>query len=101
MKKYNNPKLAHFKALQMYLDLIRDIPEVIEVRLSEQDQLHTVISAPRDDDEICYRVIDAEIAVMRSVKNQPFLFNLVNSQRLPQDGVDEQILGFGELVWKR
>ena len=101
MEKYKNPKLAHFKALQMYLDLVREIPEVVEVRLADHDELHTIISALRDDDDISYRVIDAELAVMESVKNQPFLFDLVNSQRLPQDGLAEHICSFGELVWHR
>ena len=100
-KHYKNPKLAHFKALQMYLELVREIPEVVEVRLAENDELHTVISGPRDDDDICYRVIDAELEVMHAIKSQPFLFHLVNSQRLPQDGVEEHIRSFGELVWKR
>ncbi len=101
MKHYKNPQLAHFKALQMYLDLVQEIPEVIEVRLAEHDELHTIISAPRDDDDICYRVIDAELVVMKNIKNQPFLFHLVNSQRLPQDGLAEHICSFGELVWQR
>ena len=98
---FKNSKLAHFKALQMYLALVQEIPEVVEVRLGEHDELHTIISAPRDDDDIYYRVIDIELAVMRKVKNQPFLFHLVNSQRLPHEGLGEHIHSFGELVWKR
>ncbi len=85
----------------MYLDLIREIPEVVEVRLADNDELHTIISAPRDDDEIRYQVIDVELKVIRSVDSQPFLFHLVNSQRLHQQGLDKQVCGFGELVWKR
>ena len=85
----------------MYLDLVREIPEVVEVRLAEHDELHTIISGPRDDDDICYQVIDAELEVMRAIKPQPFLFHLVNCQRLPQDGLEEHIRSFGELVWKR
>ena len=100
-KHYKNPKLAHFKALQMYLEFVREIPEVVEVRLAENDELYTIISGPRDDDDILGQVIDVELAVMRSVKHQPFLFHLVNSQRLPQDGLEDHIRSFGELVWKR
>ncbi len=70
------------------------------MRLADHDELHSIISAPQDDDDICYQVIDAEIAVMRSTENQSFLFNLVNCQRLPQEGMEEQICSFGELVWK-
>ncbi len=99
--KFNNPGLIYYKAMKKYLELVQEIPEVVEVRLSEYDELHTIISAPRDDDAIRYRVIDAELAVIQSVESQPFLFHLVNSQRLPQKGLDKQISSFGDLVWKR
>ena len=100
-KHYKNPKLAHFKALQMYLELVREIPEVVEVRLAEHDELYTIISGPRDDDDILGQVIDVELAVMRSVKHQPFLFRVVNSQRMPQEGLKQRIASFGDLVWQR
>ena len=101
MKHYKNPKLAHFKALQMYLDLVRDIPEVVEVRLDEEDTLRTIISATPHEDEPCYRVFEVQVAVMRGVNRQPFLFDLVNYQELPEKGRRERIDNFGELVWKR
>lgn len=99
---FKNPELAHFKALQMYLDLVREIPEVMEVRLADHDELHTIISAPReDDDEICRRVIRAHLKVMRRIDNQPFLFHLVNVQRVPEPMRENHIRGYGELVWVR
>ena len=101
VKHYKNPKLAHFKALQMYLELVREIPEVMEVRLAEDDTLYTVISGPRDDDDILGQVIDAELAVMRKVKPQPFLFRVVNTHRMPQEGLKQRIGSFGDLVWQR
>ena len=100
-EQFKNPKVTHFKALQMYLELIRDIPEVVEVRLTEDDDVHTIISGPWDDDDVCYQVAGAETAVMRKIKNQPFLFQLVNTQRIPQEGKEEHIRSFGELVWQR
>ena len=100
-KQYKNSRLAHFKALQMYLELVQEIPEVVEVRLSGNDTLYTIISAPRDDDDILGQVIDAELAVMRKVKPQPFLFRVVNSQRMPQEGLKQRIGSFGDLVWQR
>ncbi len=100
-KHYKNPKLAYFKALQTYLDIVQKIPEVVEVRLGSQDELHTIISGPWDDDDICEQVSDAEEAVIRSVKDQPFLFLVVNTQRIPQEDKDEHIQSFGDLVWKR
>ena len=45
-KQYKNSKLAHFKALQMYLELVREIPEVVEARLAEHDESHTIFPAP-------------------------------------------------------
>ena len=100
-QQFNNPKLTHFKALQMYLDLIREIPEVIEVRLTETNDVHTIISGPWDDDDICCQLSGAETAVMRKIKNQPFLFMVVNTQRIGHNGKEEQLQGFGELVWQR
>ena len=100
-KHDQNPKLTHFKALQTYLGMVQEIPEVVEVRLGAQNELHTIISGPWDDDAVCERVSDVEDAVIRSVKNQPFLFLVVNTQRIPQDGIQEQLQSFGELVWKR
>ena len=100
-KHYKNPKLAHFKALQTYLGMVQEIPEVVEVRLGDQNELHTIISGPWDDDDVCEQVSDAEDAVLHSVKNQPFLFLVVNTQRIPQDDIEAQLQSFGELVWKR
>ena len=99
--KLNNPGLIYYQALSEYLELVQEIPEVVEVRLSEDDTLYTIISAPRDDDDILGQVIDVELAVMRKVKPQPFLFRVVNSQRMPQEGLKQRITGFGDLVWQR
>ena len=101
LHKFNNPGLVYYKALSKYLELVKDIPEVVEVRLSEEDTLYTIISGPKDDDAILRQVIDVELAVMRSVKHQPFLFRVVNSGRMPQEGLKERIKGFGDPVWQR
>ena len=100
-KHYKNSKLAYFKALQTYLDVVKEIPEVVEVRLGKHDELHPIISGPWDDDDVCERVSDAEDAVIHSVEDQPFLFLVVNTQRIPQEGKEEHIRSFGELVWQR
>ncbi len=101
MERCMNPELTRFKALQMYLDLVREIPEVVEVRLAEHDELHTIISAPPDDDAPCYSVIDAQVKVMRGVKDQPFLFLLLNYEELTLENPANHISSLGELVWKR
>ena len=99
--KYNNPGLVYYKALSKYLELVKEIPEVVEVRLSEDDELYAIISATPHDDVPCYRVYRAEGAVMDLVKHQPYRFRLVNAQELPEEGREEQICSFGDLVWKR
>ena len=101
LHKFNNPGLVYYKALSKYLELVKDIPEVVEVRLSEEDQLYAIIAGPREDDAVCYQVYGVEEQVMKSVQPQPFLFRLVNINRLPPEGREKHIKSFGELVWKR
>ena len=101
LHKLDNPGLVYYKALNKYLELVQEIPEVVEVRLSEDDSLCTIISATPHDDEPCYRVFEAQVAVMRSVKQQPFLFDLVNREELPENLRPERIARLGDLVWKR
>ena len=98
--KFNNPGLVYYKALSKYLELVKDIPEVVEVRLSEEDTLCTIISATPFDDGPRYRVFEAEEAMMLSTGQQPFLFDLVNCRELPK-GASEHLSSLGDLVWKR
>ena len=99
--KLNNPGLVYYQAMSKYLELVQDIPEVVEVRLSGDDTLCTIISATPHDDEPCYQVFEAQVAVMRGVKRQPFLFDLVNREELPEYRRSERIASLGDLVWKR
>ncbi len=99
--KLNNPGLLYYQALTKYLELVKDIPEVVEVRLAEDDSLCTIISATPHDDEPCYRVFEAQGAIIRGVKQQPFVFDLVNCQELPENQRPERIANLGDLVWKR
>ena len=101
LHKFNNPGLVYYKALTKYLELVKEIPEVVEVRLSESDIVCTIISATPHDDEPCYTVYDAQVKVMRGVNQQPFLFDLVNLQELPKELREQRVANLGELVWKR
>ena len=101
LHKFNNPGLIYYQALSKYLELVREIPEVMEVRLSEEDTLYTIISATPHDDEPCYRVFKAQGAVMQAGKPQPFLFDLINLNELPGDGREERIAHLVSPVWKR
>ena len=98
--KLNNPGLIYYQALSKYLDLVQEIPEVVEVRLSENDTLYTIISATPHEDGPRYRVFKAEGVVVRSMEHQPFLFDLVNRRELPE-GASERLSSLGDLVWKR
>lgn len=101
LHKYNNPGLVYYKALSKYLELVKEIPEVVEVRLTEDDTLYTIISATPHDDGPCYRVYRAEGTAMGEVEPQPFLFDLINLNELPEDGREERIAHLGSPVWKR
>ena len=101
LHKFNNPGLVYYKALSKYLELVKEIPEVVEVRLSVDDELYAVLSATPHDDVPRYRVYRAEGEVEDAVKEQPYRFRLVNAQELPEEGREAHIGGFGDLVWKR
>ena len=99
--KLNNPGLLYYQALSKYLELVKEIPEVVEVRLSADDELYAILSATPHDDAPRYRVYRAEGKVMDAVSPQPYRFRLVNAQELPEAGREEHICSFGDLVWKR
>ena len=98
--KLNNPGLIYYQALSKYLELVKEIPEVVEVRLSADDTLCTIISATPHDDGPRYRVFEAEEAMTRSTDQQPFHFDLVNCMELPE-GASDRLSSLGDLVWKR
>ena len=101
LHKFNNPGLVYYQALSKYLELAQEIPEVVEVRLAEDDTLYTIIAATPHDDEPCYRVFEAQGTVMGEAEAQPFLFDLINLNELPEGGRDERIAHLGSPVWKR
>ena len=101
LHKFNNPGLVYYQALSKYLELAQEIPEVVEVRLTEDDTLYTIIAATPHDDKPCYRVFEAQGTVMGEAKAQPFLFDLINLNELPEGGRDERIAHLGSLVWER
>ena len=101
LHKFNNPGLIYYQALSKYLELVKEIPEVVEVRLSGDDVVCTIISADYMDKGPRYRVFEAQTAVIRAVANQPFDFRLLNRQSLTAKNLDEHISGYGDLVWER
>lgn len=90
------------RALRHYLELVQQIPEVVEVRRSADGLLCTVISAdPMEDQQPSYQVFDAQTAVTLAFDNQPFDFRLLNYQSLTMQHRDAHIAGYGDLVWRR
>jgi hypothetical protein len=100
-KKHDNPGLVHFKALSRYLELAKDIPEVMEVRLSDDNVVCTVISADPLDNGPRYQVFEAQAVMIQAFEDQPFDFRLLNLQSLKADKRDEHIGGYGDLLWVR
>ncbi len=99
--KLNNLGLLYYQALSKYLDLVQEIPEVVEVRLSGDDVVCTVISADPMEQQPRYRVFEAQTSMIRAIANQPFDFRLLNRQSLTAKKLDEHISGYGDLVWER
>lgn len=96
-----NTELAHHPALRQYLELIREIPEVAEVRLRENGEVFTIISDHSEGYELKLRVIHAQGLVMQTAAAAPLEFHLVNYPQLPPDGRDAAVRGLGAVVWRR
>lgn len=94
-------ELAHHPALRQYLDLIREIPEVTEVRLRDNGEVYTIISDHSEGYELKLRVIHAQGLVMQTAAAAPLEFHLVNYPQLPPDGRDAAVRGLGAVVWRR
>ena len=95
-----NTELAHHPALRQYLELIREIPEVAEVRLRENGEVYTIISDHSEGYEMKLRVIHAQGLIMQTAA-APLEFHLVNYPQLPPDGRDAAVRGLGAVVWRR
>ena len=89
------------RALRHYLELVQQIPEVVEVRRSADDLLCTVISADPLDRRARFQVFDAQTALVLAVDDQPFDFRLLNYQALTMQQRDAHIASYGDLVWRR
>ena len=89
------------RALRHYLELVQQIPEVVEVRRSADDLLCTVISADPLDRRARFQVFDAQTALVLAVDDQPFDFRLLNYQALTMQHRDAHIASYGDLVWRR
>ena len=92
------------RAAKQYLELVREIPEVVEVRLLDDDDgpaVWTIISATPFDDGPRNRVLNAQIEVVRSM-DKPWLgFRLINVEELDNEFRKAYISGIGAVMWSR
>ena len=92
------------QAQQQYVNLVKDIPEVVKVLLVEGDggqSLLTVISATPFDDGPRKRVLDTQVDLMRRMERPLLGFHLVNTQELPGQSLERQGLEAGVVLWSR
>ena len=89
------------RALRRYLELVQQIPEVVEVRRSADGLLCTVISADPLDRRARFQVFEAQTALILAFDDQPFDFRLLNYQALTMQHRDAHIASYGDLVWRR
>ena len=97
----DNARLPHHPALRQYLEMVREIPEVAEVRLRENGEVYTIISDHSEGYELKLRVIHAQGLVMQTAAAAPLEFHLVNYPQLPPDGRAAAVRGLGAVVWRR
>ena len=89
------------RAQDQYINLVRMIPEVVEVRLADDEEgpmLWTVISAMPFDRGPRNRVYDAQFRVTQRTPNPVTGFRLVNVNELR--GTPDDLIG-GTVVWSR
>ena len=91
------------RAEKRYLALVREIPEVVEVRLADDDEgsaIWTIISAVPFDDIPRDRVIKAQIEVMKDAKCAVG-FRLINLEELGHEFRNNYVSGLGTVLWSR
>ena len=90
------------RALRHYLELVQQIPEVVEVRQADETTFWTVTAVDGDDDAVQRRVIKAQGAALKELpEDLPLELLLVNRQRIPHREPERTAASLGELVWRR
>ncbi len=95
--------LRRKRAEEHHLELVREIPEVVEVRLADDDEgaaIWTIISATPFDDRPRDRVIEAQINVMKDGKCA-LGFRLINLEEMDWAFRDDYVSGIGTVLWRR
>ena len=92
------------RAEKQYVALVREVAEVVEVRLADEDEgpvLWTIISATPFDDGPRDRVIEAQIETIQGMQVPLMGFRLINRDELSDGFRDEYISGIGMVIWSR
>ncbi len=95
--------LKRKRAEEHYLELVTQIPEVVEVRLADDDEgpaIWTIISATPFDDGPRDRVIEAQMALMKGGRCA-LGFRLINLEELDRVFRDDYVSGIGTVLWRR
>ena len=96
--------LTRNRIQEQYIELVKDVPEAVEVRLVEEadgQSLLTVISATPFDDEPRDKVFSAQLNILNKMESPLFGFHLVNVQELPSRSIDQLGSKMGKTVWRR
>ena len=92
------------KVRDQYLKLVRDIPEVVQVILVQENEgqsLLTVIDTTPFEDEPRNKVFEAQIQVMQEMETPLLGFHLVNIRELPEHSLNKQGSLTGKVLWRR
>ena len=87
---------------EQYINLVKQFPEVIEIRLVEEDEgqsLLTVISAAPFESEPREKVFEAQIEVLQQMEEPIWGFHLVNIEEIPGRSLDDQGDAAGVVVF--
>ncbi|MDE0822434.1 MAG: hypothetical protein OSB07_00450 [Dehalococcoidia bacterium] len=90
------------QATDKYIDLMKKIPEVIEVHLADDEEgqsLWTVISATPFENEPRDRVFSAQIEIMRMMDKPLLEFHLTNIQEMPGGSINGGVQSIGTVLW--
>ena len=99
-----HPRSQLSRTAERYIQLVCQIPEVVEVRLGDDDDgpaLWTIISATPLNYAPGDRVLEAQVEVLRLMDEPQPGFRLINAQDLDKEWRDAYISGIGPVLWAR
>ena len=99
LHKYNNPGLVYYKALSRYLELVKEIPGVSEVRYDrDYDVVAVIYSESEGYGDVGRSLSRSEGEVYRLVSPVVLDFQHVNHYDYTPERIDRME---GKTIWKR